>query len=193
MYHKELAPEGRQFTADQAATLDAGWVNTPAKFDPNYVEPTPVDSVDGLPKGTPRGYAPKPFPCIMYSRTGEDRYVRTQADLDALDPAEWKSTPAAFGDAAPAAAPPAPSPAPAAVTTSAAPQTSDEQAKADADKMNADAAELHRTPIAEVKLDGLDLAALDRLMQLEALSVSPRATLMKAIKARKADLQAAPQ
>src|SRR5688500_4298298 len=126
LYHKEHAQEGRQVTADQAAGMLAqGWVDTPAKFDPHYVEPAPMPKAAGLPKDAPAGYVPKRFPWVMYNRLGEDRLFRSQDELDRVSPDEWKDSPAAFASDAPGTAAPAASSA-ASTSTIAPPAPADE-------------------------------------------------------------------
>lgn len=196
MYHKTDAPEGRVFTsleqleAAQAASGPPGWVDTPAKFDPNYVEPTPagvLGPVIGL-----RGqlYAPKLFPSLRYSRSGEECIVRTQEEADALNADEWKDSPAAFKEplerqrvAAPVSVVPSMPDAPQEPAPPTPPTEAEQRA---AEEMAAKARELAATPIEKVKevLAGADQPTLERVKQLEMLNPDgPRVTLVKFIDA----------
>lgn len=182
-YHKTLAPEGQLIqSAEQLSGLGEGWVDTPAAFDPNYVRPEPV-APSRAGAGPRRPGAVQEFPAVRYNRVGEDRLVRSVEEADALDPEEWKASPADFPPvaAAPAALPPAP--APAAVTGEG--EDAEERDRKAAEAMAAKARILHNTPVAEATrlLEGADAATLRFTKELEALNPEPRITLIRFIDA----------
>jgi hypothetical protein len=111
LYHKDLAPDGRLIRGPEQDPIEDGWVDTPAAFDPAYVAPPPRDP-DAVPDAAVKaGYVHRPYPSHRYNASGESRIVHSLAEDDMLDPADWKDSPAAFGDPPPAAAPaPAPPP-----------------------------------------------------------------------------------
>lgn len=93
LFHKVEAPEGKQFADDVEPTGD-GWVDTPAKFDPNYVEPPKADLLV-----VPGGFihTGPSFPAHFYNRAGELKEVANAEQFEALNPDVWKDSPAAFG------------------------------------------------------------------------------------------------
>lgn len=187
-YHRTEAPDGVLIpSAEKLAELGAGWVDTPAAFDPNYVPPPPVAKRESPSAAVARraGYRPQEFPAIRYNRLGEDRIVRSAAQLAELDPAEWRDSPAAFGDAPPVAPVKA---APAVAETPSTPPTADQddaERKA-ADAMAEQARTLHAMPVDEVKakLAGAPAEVLTQAKQLEMLKPDgPRVSLVKFIDA----------
>ena len=119
-YHKTLAPQGRTvLNTQQDVALGEGWVNSPAAFEPGYVEPPEPE--DGAlihdPRPPDKEYIP--YPAMRYARNGETTTVYNQAQDEALDPFVWRNTPdpAAWADVPP---PAPPDPAKAAATAAAA-------------------------------------------------------------------------
>jgi len=98
-FHKEHAPEGRLFqTAEEFADAGPGWHDTPAKFNPNYVEPPPPPVAEGdVPADAPN-YVPQPYPAHLFDRSGsgESRLVASaeeHAELEKQEPGKWIDTP----------------------------------------------------------------------------------------------------
>ena len=189
-YHKTLAPEGElvQSAEDEQQLVagEAGWVDTPAAFDPNYVPPPPFVPDPNAPADQP-SYRPKAYPAVRYNRLGEDRSVANADEDAALDPEEWKWSPAAFADRGgvpPAGASATPrGSAPPSGGPDAAPVDEAAEKKA-AEEMAENARTLHSTPVEEVKkgLDGAPAEVLARAKHLEALNpAGPRITLVKFI------------
>jgi hypothetical protein len=212
-FHKELAPEGRilQTQADVDA-LGAGWVDTPAAFDPNYVPPAASVVDDTVPSDAyAQTFVRVPFPSHRFNRAGESCLVNSQDEADALDPREWKETPDPRAWDEPGAdatspkaqlsfvpRPDAPSvepsaaatPAPAAATP--APESGTLNSPSDAEAVAAQALaakarELHATPVADVlkQLEGCpDATFLRKVKEMEMLNQNgPRVTLVRSIDA----------
>lgn len=186
-YHKTLAHEGRLIKSAEDEPTEEGWVDTPAKFDPNYVEPPQIGAAPGTvpEEARRRGFVPQQYPAKRYHQvTGEDRRVESAQEDGALDPSVWKDTPPASVEV------PAPAQAPAAAASSGnsapAGTTMTEEEKKAAAELNAKAAELHGTAVDKV-LDALkgcdDPDFLSRITEMEALNpAGPRMSLVKAIK-----------
>lgn len=74
LFHKEHAPDGRIFHSAAAVPTEDGWVDTPAKFATDYVEPpTAAVADDSVPEDARRnGYVPAHYPAHLYHRETKD-------------------------------------------------------------------------------------------------------------------------
>lgn len=108
LYHKDEAPSGRLIRNAEDEPTGPGWVDTPQKFDPAYVEPAPVVPEGSVPADRP-GYVPQQYPSHRYGASGEVRVVASAEEDAELNPRDWKHSPADFlAEIAPAE--PAPKP-----------------------------------------------------------------------------------
>jgi hypothetical protein len=105
LFHKELAPEGKLIRSAEDEPSGEGWVDTPQKFDPAFVEPEKAVAPGTVPEDKP-GFVPQPYPSYRYGRSGETKLVRNVEEDDALNPEDWKHSTADFDKKDDAPAPP---------------------------------------------------------------------------------------
>lgn len=190
LFHKTIAPDGQVFmTEADLPAADAGWVDTPAAFDPNYKAPTPVVPNGSIPADAPPGFVPNPYPSCRYRKGDPDnpRLVASaeeDAALEAAEPGVWQHSPDPKFKP-PVAGPDAGAPDPNALA--------DFVTAADGSVTLTDAqkAELYTAKVAEVvmKLEGISSPAmLKAIAAAEAENPTPRKTVAKAVAARLAVL-----
>lgn len=93
LYHAEHAPEGFLIKSEADEPTGAGWVDTPQKFDPTYVEPAKLVAPESVPADQPN-YVPVQYPSWRFNvTTGAERLVQSAEEDAALDPAVWKDSP----------------------------------------------------------------------------------------------------
>lgn len=212
LFHPSLAPEGKIFGSledEQAkgATADAGWVDTPAAFDPEYVAPPEPESGPNQTEAMAvQGIVPQRYPKHLYRRGDPDgaKEVATKEAHDVVEAAEpgvWKETPdpSAWDDPGPvpessvpktpAAAPPAESkPTKAAKAPAAAPKPTPLPADPAAPLTDEQKAAFAKASVGDIaaQLETVtSVVRLDQLRDAEQGSSKPRATVLKAIAARK--------
>jgi len=192
LYHATLAREGQRFlTALDEPAADAGWVDTPEKFNPDYVAPTPVEGQSA----TRPGYVPKKYPTILYRRDGEAKRVLSIEDARALaarEPGEWADHPDGPWGPAPDAPAPTVAPPVAPVATPAAPPP----APPPTGDPLAEAASQYAATVAEIA-DHLpsikDKAVLEKILAYEEDNPKgPRIGVVKAVAKRLDELPPAP-
>lgn len=197
MFHKVDAPEGKLFaSAEELEGLGPGWVDTPAAFDPKYAPPPPAPETTDVPEDArQRGFVPVAYPSYRY-RKGEPGSARLVANfeedevLQKAEPGVWKEThdPAAWAPKKPAngssggprSVPPPPNVPP--------PNVPDPVTLSEDQKL-----EFLTTPVgtlAEVVETLSTVAAVDAFIAVETESDKPRATVVKALKARRAVIAA---
>lgn len=190
LYHKTLAADGQVFMSEASLpSADAGWVDTPAAFDPSYVAPTPITPSGAVPADAPPGFVPSPFPSCRYRKGDPEnpKQVATaeeDAALEAAEPGVWLHSPDPHYKPA-AAGPDAGAPDPNALADLV-PNADGSVTLSDAQK-----AEFYGAKVAEVvvKLEAISSAAmLNALAAAEAENPKPRVTVVKAVKARIAAL-----
>jgi hypothetical protein len=96
VYHKEHAPEGLCVHSEEDEPVGDGWVSTPAKFDPNYVDPPPLTEDAQFDLLAREGRPFVAYPSWRYHKNGEARLVETAEADEQLDKSVWKDTPLAF-------------------------------------------------------------------------------------------------
>lgn len=200
LYHPELAPAGRLIRDEASEPTEPGWVDTPQKFDPAYVEPAPIVPEGSVPADRP-GYVPQPYPSVRYGASGETKVVASADEDAALNPADWKHSPAHFLDEPPAVVAPPPPPAVPVVidplnpppevpteNTPPAPQLKTDPPQVGSAKQKA---ALYAANAADVidKVKGMsDIATLQMVKGFEESNPSKRVTVIKAVDKRLADL-----
>lgn len=194
LFHKELAPEGQVFMTKADVPSDAGWVDTPAAFVAGYTKPAPTVAPDSVPADAPAGFVPQPYPSVRY-RLGDEASARTvasaeeDAELEAAEPGVWKHSHDAKAkvNTDPVAAPDAGAADPTALT--------DLTDAVDAPVVLTDAqkAEVHAAKAVDLFAK---VSAISSPKLLEAIAAAEsekpggaRATVLKAVKARLAELK----
>lgn len=189
LFHREKAAEGQLFASEDDLPKDpTGWVETPAAFDEGYVAPPAPDTAEGsIPEDARRrGYVPAPFPSHRYKKNDADhpKTVNSQEEDDALEAAEpgvWKHSPdpKAWADDA----------APTGTATGADLATGPDAPHGLTEDQKA---EFYAAKVADivVKLGSVTgVGPLDELAAVEDQNPKgARQTIVKAIKARKAEL-----
>lgn len=79
LYHQTEAPDGKYIKTVEAWPSGTGWVDSPAKFDPDYVAPPNVE--DGtLPREAAlAGYVPQLFPLHLYRKGDPDQPLEVKS------------------------------------------------------------------------------------------------------------------
>lgn len=201
LYHKEEAPSGKLIRSAADEPTGEGWVDTPQKFDPKYVDPPKLVPDGSVPADRP-GYIPKAYPSFRYGASGETQIVSSAEADAALNPADWKHSPADFlpKTNAPVMVTPLP-PAPPVVidplnpppelpvsTAPPMPTLPAEPPQLSAAKQKA---ALYAAPVAQVIANVKTMSDIEKLQMVkgfEETNPSKRVTVIKAVDARLAEL-----